>query len=138
MIWKDGAVCLDEEAVRKVLRLAYDRCLDRTKFICVIEEIRSHERIEDFGFDTTYDSALKALKVYFAGPPSAALLAKDGLQIGISTRVAANFKQLQEILCEWSTYMKWVTVCRWRRTSEMVEYVRSLKPAIVTSRKVAE
>lgn len=125
--WKDGAVCLDEEALKKVLRLAYEKCLEWTEFICVTEEIKKHEKIDDFGFEATYDAALKGLKkeleeeekakrairegpTAFAAPPCAALLEKDGPQRGVATRVAGNFKQLRDILDEWRAYSIWVIV----------------------------
>ncbi|EYC27464.1 hypothetical protein Y032_0009g745 [Ancylostoma ceylanicum] len=112
--WKDGAMCLDEEALGKVLRVAYDRCLDWTEFICVTEGIKKHEKIDAYGFEKTYDSALKKLKselqteekerrpikegpTAFAAPASAALLEKDGPRRGISTKVTTTFKQLREL-----------------------------------------
>ncbi|VDP23128.1 unnamed protein product [Heligmosomoides polygyrus] len=125
--WKYGAVCLDEEALKKLLRLAYEKCLEWTEFICVTEEIKKHEKIDDFGFEATYDAALKGLKkeleeeekakrairegpTAFAAPPCAALLEKDGPQRGVATRVAGNFKQLRDILDEWRAYSIWVIV----------------------------
>nr|CDJ90476.1 unnamed protein product [Haemonchus contortus] len=48
---KDGAVCLDEEALQIVLRVAYSKCLDWTEFICMTDGIRKHEKIESFGFE---------------------------------------------------------------------------------------
>lgn len=42
--WKDGAVCLDEEALQRVLRMAYERCLDWTEFICFTQEDREEAR----------------------------------------------------------------------------------------------
>ncbi|KIH67319.1 hypothetical protein ANCDUO_02348 [Ancylostoma duodenale] len=105
--WKDGAVCLDEEALGKVLRVAYDRCLDWTEFICVTEGVKKHEKIEAYGFEKTYDSALKKLKqeleteekerrpikggpTAFAARASAALLEKDGPKRGIYTKVTTT------------------------------------------------
>uniref|UniRef100_A0A7I4Z3W9 Integrase catalytic domain-containing protein n=1 Tax=Haemonchus contortus TaxID=6289 RepID=A0A7I4Z3W9_HAECO len=125
--WKDGAVCLDEEALQIVLRVAYSKCLDWTEFICMTDGIRKHEKIESFGFEKTYDSALKKLKkeleeeekkkrqikqgpTAFAAPASAALLEKDGPKRGITTRVATSFKQLREILTEWTTHAIWIIV----------------------------
>ncbi|EYC34973.1 hypothetical protein Y032_1220g3764 [Ancylostoma ceylanicum] len=125
--WKDGAMCLDEEALGKVLRVAYDRCLDWTEFICVTEGIKKHEKIDAYGFEKTYDSALKKLKselqteekerrpikegpTAFAAPASAALLEKDGPRRGISTKVTTTFKQLREALNEWKSNKIWVIV----------------------------
>ncbi|VDL80562.1 unnamed protein product [Nippostrongylus brasiliensis] len=123
--WRGGAVCLDEEALQKVLRLAYEKCLDWTEFVCVTEGIRKHEKIDAYGFERTYDAALKKLKkelaaeekakrpikegpTAFAAPASAALLEKDGPGRGISTRVATSFTKLREILGEWKANPIWV------------------------------
>lgn len=124
--WKDGAVCLDEEALQKVLRLAYDKCLDWTEFVCMTEGIKKHEKIDAFSFELTYDAALKKLKkelaeeeekrpikegpTAFAAPASATLLEKDGPKRGICTRVATSFKQLREVLMEWKANTIWVLV----------------------------
>nr|CDJ98287.1 gag, pol and env protein precursor [Haemonchus contortus] len=125
--WKDGTICLDEEALQKVIRLAYEKCMDWTEFVCVTEGIKRHERIEDYGFEKTYDAALKKVKkeieeeerakrpikegsTAFAAPAAAALLEKDGPKRGISTRVAPTFLQLKEILNEWSAHAIWVIV----------------------------
>ncbi|VDO97997.1 unnamed protein product [Heligmosomoides polygyrus] len=116
--WKEGAVCLDEEALVSVLRLADDKCVDWTEFVCVTDGIKKHERTDDYGFETTYDSALKKLKrslgkeekakkpikdgpTGFAAPARGALLEKDGVKRGIATRVATTFRQLREVLNEW-------------------------------------
>ncbi|VDP46727.1 unnamed protein product [Heligmosomoides polygyrus] len=107
--WKEGAVCLDEEALVSVLRLAYDKCVDWTEFVCVTHGMEKHERIDDYGFETTHDSALKKLKrsleeeekakrpikdgpTGFAAPACGALLEKDGVKRGIVTRVATTFR----------------------------------------------
>nr|CDJ85151.1 unnamed protein product [Haemonchus contortus] len=60
--WKGGAVRLDKEALQIVLRVAHSKCLDWTEFICMTDGIRKHEKIESFGSEETYDSALKKLK----------------------------------------------------------------------------
>uniref|UniRef100_A0A7I4Z234 RNA-directed DNA polymerase n=1 Tax=Haemonchus contortus TaxID=6289 RepID=A0A7I4Z234_HAECO len=93
--WKGGTNCLDEEALQKVIRLAYDKCMDWTEFVRVTEGIKQHEKIEDYGFEKTYDATLKKVKkeieeeergkrpikegsTAFAAPASAALLEKGG------------------------------------------------------------
>ncbi|VDL81348.1 unnamed protein product [Nippostrongylus brasiliensis] len=60
--WKDGAACLEEETLQNVLRLAYDKCLDWTEFICVTEGKKKQQKIESYGLEKSYDSALKKLK----------------------------------------------------------------------------
>ncbi|VDO66202.1 unnamed protein product [Haemonchus placei] len=134
--WKDGAVCLDEEALQIVLRVAYSKGLDWTEFICMTDGIRKHEKIASYGFEKTYDSALKKLKkeleedekkkrqikqgpTAFAAPASAALLEKDGPKRGITTRVVTSFKQLREILTEWTTHAIWIIV--WRKDKNFKE-----------------
>nr|CDJ89284.1 unnamed protein product [Haemonchus contortus] len=125
--WKDGTICLDEEALQKVIRLTYDKCMDWTEFVCVTEGIKHHEKIEDHGFEKAYDAALQKVKkeieeeerakrpikegsTAFAAPASAALLDKDGPKRGISTRVGPTFLQLKEFLYEWSAHAVWVIV----------------------------
>nr|CDJ87441.1 unnamed protein product [Haemonchus contortus] len=124
---RDGAVCLDEEALQIVLRVAYSKCLDWTEFICMMDGNGKHEKIESFRFEKTYDSALKKVKkeleeeekkkrqikqgpTAFAAPASGALLETDGPKRGITMRVATSFKQLREILTEWKTYAMWIIV----------------------------
>ncbi|VDO52015.1 unnamed protein product [Heligmosomoides polygyrus] len=47
-------MCLDEEALQKVLRLAYDKYLDWIEFVCMTEGNRKHEKIDAFSFELTY------------------------------------------------------------------------------------
>ncbi|CAJ0595291.1 unnamed protein product [Cylicocyclus nassatus] len=105
--WKDGALLLEEDALQKLLKIAYDKCFDWTEFVCTTSGIRKHEKIDDFGFETTYDAALKKMKtvlqneerdrriiqdgpVAFAAPPYASLLEKDGPGIGILTKTGKS------------------------------------------------
>ncbi|VDP07470.1 unnamed protein product [Heligmosomoides polygyrus] len=124
--WKEGAVCLDEEALVSVLRIAYDKCVDWTEFVCATDGIKKHERIDGYGFETTYDSALKKLKISLEeevkakrpikdGPtgfaaPACGVFLEDGLRRGIATRVATTFRQLREVLNEWRMNKIWVVV----------------------------
>lgn len=79
-----------------------------------------HEKNEAFGFEKTYDSALKKLKqqleaekkewtpinkgpTAFAAPASVALLEKDRTRRGIYTKVMTTFKQLPEALNKWKS-----------------------------------
>ncbi|CAJ0606662.1 unnamed protein product [Cylicocyclus nassatus] len=125
--WKDGAVCMDPDGLRKLLRVAYKRCIDWTEFICENEGIRRHERIDNYEFDRIYDAAFRRAKMElegeeqghgpvkeggtaFAAPASALLLERDGPKRGILTRVATTFNQLKEVLQEWKDYRTWVIV----------------------------
>ncbi|VDP51838.1 unnamed protein product, partial [Heligmosomoides polygyrus] len=100
--WKEGLVCLDGEALRKVLRLAYQKCMDWTEFVMITDGIRRHEKIDDYRFEETYDDALKKLKLEleeqerkqrpqkegptaFAASENALLLERDGSRRGILT-----------------------------------------------------
>ncbi|VDP21213.1 unnamed protein product [Heligmosomoides polygyrus] len=113
--WKDGAVCLDQDALEAVLRVAYEKCVDWTEFLCATDKIRKHEKIDSFGFEEIYNVALQKFRkslegegkpkrpiLYgptgFGAPSYAALLEKDGPRRGICTRVAATFRQLGEIM----------------------------------------
>ncbi|EYB82632.1 hypothetical protein Y032_0355g3334 [Ancylostoma ceylanicum] len=97
--------------------MAYGRCLNWTEFICITEGIKKHGKIDAYGFEKTYDSALKKLKrelqteekerrpikegpTAFAAPASAAVLEKDNPRRWISTKVTTTFKQLREALNE--------------------------------------
>ncbi|KHJ94799.1 hypothetical protein OESDEN_05268 [Oesophagostomum dentatum] len=47
-LFRRGAVCLDEVALKPVLKLAYNRCTAWTEFICSRESIASHKEVEGF------------------------------------------------------------------------------------------
>ncbi|VDO96131.1 unnamed protein product [Heligmosomoides polygyrus] len=57
---KDGAMCLDEEALQKVLRLAHDKYLDWIEFVRMTEGNRKHEKIDAFSFELTYNAEERA------------------------------------------------------------------------------
>ncbi|VDO18786.1 unnamed protein product [Heligmosomoides polygyrus] len=97
------------------------------EFLCATDKIRKHEKIDSYGFEEIYNMALQKLRkslesegkpkrpihdgpTGFAAPSCAALLEKDGPRRGICTRVAATFRQLGEILKEWSANKIWVLV----------------------------
>ncbi|VDK52496.1 unnamed protein product, partial [Cylicostephanus goldi] len=125
--WRDGAVLLEEEALQKLLKVAYENCFEWTEFVCMTSGIRKHEKINDFGFETIYDAALKKMKtdlqneerdrrvikdgpVAFAAPPYASLLEKDGPGIGILTKVVRSFRHLSDIIGEWKGNKIWIIV----------------------------
>uniref|UniRef100_A0A7I4XXW5 MYND-type domain-containing protein n=1 Tax=Haemonchus contortus TaxID=6289 RepID=A0A7I4XXW5_HAECO len=125
--WKKGVICLDAEALQRVLRLAYDRCKDWTEFLYVTDGISKHERIDDYCFDRTYDEALKSLKrdldeqeknrrskkqgpTAFAAPENALLLERDGSRRGIIAKVATSFEKLRDVLDELKACSTWIIV----------------------------
>ncbi|XGW16660.1 hypothetical protein V3C99_001814, partial [Haemonchus contortus] len=102
--FKQGVVSLDEEALRRILKLAYSLCLDWTEFICTTPSVAKHEVIEgnciiDFyrgvferlKMDLAHESgATRKLKdgpTGFAAPESALLLETDGPKGGLTTKV---------------------------------------------------
>ncbi|KHJ79738.1 hypothetical protein OESDEN_20606, partial [Oesophagostomum dentatum] len=126
-LFRRGAVCLDEAALKPVLKLAYNRCTAWTEFICSTESIASHKEIEGFFVHAMYDKAFQDLKrelqdenrrpqtvksgpVGFAAPECAVVLERDGMKGGIQTAVVRNFKELRERLNEWRTFGTWVLV----------------------------
>ncbi|EYB96270.1 hypothetical protein Y032_0152g2897 [Ancylostoma ceylanicum] len=123
--YRQGAICLDEGALKPVLRLAYERCASWTQFVCENEGINEHEKVEKFVVEKMYDAALQALKkdldeeikqtrpqkdgpLGFAAPEWASTLEKDGMKGGIHTVVVRSFKELREKLNEWRSYGTWV------------------------------
>ncbi|VDP15422.1 unnamed protein product [Heligmosomoides polygyrus] len=95
--WKDGALCLDEEALQVLsFELTYDAALKKLK-----KELAEEEKEK---------RPIKEGPTAFAAPASATLLEEDGPKRGICTRVATSFKQLREVLMEWKANTIWVLV----------------------------
>ncbi|KIH66496.1 hypothetical protein ANCDUO_03173 [Ancylostoma duodenale] len=99
--------------------MAYKKCIDWTDFLCNTKAITQHVAIDCHYFDSSYDEALKALRVELeeesersrpkkTGPMShaagarAMLLEKDGQRGAIVTKVVASFDKLLQILEEWT------------------------------------
>ncbi|XGW34012.1 hypothetical protein V3C99_018064 [Haemonchus contortus] len=125
--WKKGVICLDAEALQRVLRLAYDRCKDWTEFLYVTDGISKHDRIDDYCFDRTYDEALKNLKrdldeqeknrrskkqgpTAFAAPENALLLERVGSRRGIIAKFATSFEILSYVLDDLEACSTWIIV----------------------------
>ncbi|KHJ98093.1 hypothetical protein OESDEN_01922 [Oesophagostomum dentatum] len=115
--YRQGAICLDENALKPILRLAYEKCTAWTEFICTTERIQEHEKVERFAIERMYDEARQALKneleeetratrpqkegpTGFAAPERAAAMENDGVREGLHTVVARIFKELREKLNE--------------------------------------
>ena len=60
--FRKGTVSLDEAAMKKVLKVAYQRCIAWTEFIASTSGIQKHQRVEGTAFVGMYDEALRDLK----------------------------------------------------------------------------
>uniref|UniRef100_A0A7I5E7W1 Integrase catalytic domain-containing protein n=1 Tax=Haemonchus contortus TaxID=6289 RepID=A0A7I5E7W1_HAECO len=102
--FKQGVFSLDEEALRRILKLAYSLCTDWTEFICTTSSVAKHEVIEGNCIIDFYRGAFERLKMDladesgatrklrdgpagFAAPESALLLETDGPKGGLTTKV---------------------------------------------------
>ncbi|VDP01322.1 unnamed protein product [Heligmosomoides polygyrus] len=114
---KEFKVYLDTDALARVLKAAYNSCVEWTSFICSTESIARHAPIDAYAVNRPYEIALRQVKetvaevsrrkrptkdgpVRFAAPKSARMLEKDGDKIGIRARVIVTFRQLSEVLVE--------------------------------------
>ncbi|EYC36975.1 hypothetical protein Y032_0839g2622 [Ancylostoma ceylanicum] len=59
---REGVVCHDSEALKSVLKMAFQRCIDWTEFVCNTKKIMEHAPIEGNYFDTSYDEALRIVR----------------------------------------------------------------------------
>ncbi|KHJ98166.1 hypothetical protein OESDEN_01855 [Oesophagostomum dentatum] len=123
--YRQGAICLDEAALKPILKLAYEKCTAWTEFVCTTEKIKEHEKIEKFAVESMYEVAFQALKrelaedekanrlakegpTGFTAPEWAAVLEKDDIKGGVDTTVVRTFKDIWEKLNERPTYGMWV------------------------------
>ncbi|EYC23517.1 hypothetical protein Y032_0015g2695 [Ancylostoma ceylanicum] len=60
--FRNGTVPLDEAALKCVLKLAYERCIDWTEFMASTPALQKHPWIEETAFLGMYDEALRELK----------------------------------------------------------------------------
>ncbi|EYC18252.1 hypothetical protein Y032_0028g1760 [Ancylostoma ceylanicum] len=124
-LFRRGNTCLDETALKPILKLAYNRCTAWTEFLCSTECISEHKDIDKFSVQQMYDDALRNFKdelakenqntptvkegpVGFAAPECAAVLERDGMKGGVQTAVVKTFKDLREKLNEWRSFGTWV------------------------------
>ncbi|XGW15120.1 hypothetical protein V3C99_000979, partial [Haemonchus contortus] len=126
-LYRQGIICLDETALKIVLRFAYEKCTEWTEFLCETDVIRKHAPIEEYCVEDMYNRALKEMKnelneesretravkegpTMYAAPECAAVLESDGMRGGIQTTIVKTFKALQEKLKEWNSFGIWVIV----------------------------
>ncbi|KIH66563.1 hypothetical protein ANCDUO_03111 [Ancylostoma duodenale] len=126
-LYRERVITLDTDALARVLKVAYDRCVEWTDFVCSTNGIRKHATVENHSFDGAYDTALRAVKeriseesrrnrstkagpIGFAAPETARMLEKDGEMLGIRTRVIVTFRQLSEVVTEWKAFSIWILV----------------------------
>ncbi|KHJ87849.1 hypothetical protein OESDEN_12368, partial [Oesophagostomum dentatum] len=121
---REGAVCFDSEALGAVPKMAYNKCVDWTEFICTTKKIVQHSPIEGNYFESSYDDALQAVRRelkkeedrgkreksgpigYIAGEGSIGL-ERDGMRGEILTRMVTNFERMLFVLEEWSSFRAW-------------------------------
>ncbi|XGW22205.1 hypothetical protein V3C99_004865 [Haemonchus contortus] len=76
--FKQGVVSLDEEALRRILKLAYSLCTDWTEFICTTPSVAKHEVIEGNCIIDFYRGAFERLNMDLADESGATRKLKDG------------------------------------------------------------
>ncbi|EYB97728.1 hypothetical protein Y032_0138g2082 [Ancylostoma ceylanicum] len=134
--FRKGTVSLDETALKYVLKVAYERCVDWTEFITSTPRIQKHQRVEETAFVGMYDEALRDLKqemekedrrnrpqkkgpIGYATIASGRVLEKDNIRVDkndndnsgtIITKAIVTFEEMEHTLCEWRTFGTWVLV----------------------------
>ncbi|VDO99116.1 unnamed protein product, partial [Heligmosomoides polygyrus] len=133
---REGATCYDASALKDVLKMAYDKCIDWTEFITNTQKIRQHGSIQGHHFESSYDEALRAVRdevmqdairsrpqkegpVGFMAGEGASALEKDGQRGDVLTKMVSSFDRMLELLEEWSSFRTWVIV--WPLDSKMDE-----------------
>ncbi|VDP35703.1 unnamed protein product [Heligmosomoides polygyrus] len=126
-LFKDRAVVLDAEALRRILKLAYSVCTEWTEFICTTGAIAKHEAIEDNcvldfcqnAFEQVKEDLKKEARTArkpkegptgFAAPETAHLMEKDGPRCGLITKVVLSYGALKDVLKDWKTFGTWIIV----------------------------
>ncbi|VDP42346.1 unnamed protein product [Heligmosomoides polygyrus] len=112
-MYREHAVVLDVDALSKVLKVAYDTCMEWTDFICSTTGVTRHAPVDSYAVERFCDTALRKVKdviagsakrsrptkegpVGFAAPDCARMLEVDGGKIGIRAKVVVTFQQLKE------------------------------------------
>ncbi|VDL67206.1 unnamed protein product, partial [Nippostrongylus brasiliensis] len=122
---REGAICLEDRALKEVLKMAYNKCIDWTDFISYTRRINQHAPIQSHYFEKSYNEALRIVwqelnddeirsrpqkqgPVGYIAGEGAAALEKDGQKGDIVTKVATSFERLLEVMEEWPTFRSWV------------------------------
>ncbi|VDO62575.1 unnamed protein product [Heligmosomoides polygyrus] len=103
---REGATCYDASALKNVLKMAYDKCIDWTEFITNTQKIRQHGSIQGHHFESSYDEALRAVRdevMRFAVDP------RKRVPGDVLTKMV-SFDRMLELLEEWSLLRTWVIV----------------------------
>lgn len=124
---REGAACYEASALKNVLKMAFDKCIDWTDFITNTRRIRQHGSIQGHHFESSYDEALQTVRkeltedairsrpqkkgpIGFMAGEGALPLEKDGQGGDVVTKMVTTFDRLMELLEEWSTFRTWVMV----------------------------
>ncbi|VDP44095.1 unnamed protein product [Heligmosomoides polygyrus] len=124
---REGAACYEASALKNVLKMAFDKCIDWTDFITNTQRIRQHGSIQGHHFESSYDEALQTVRkeltedairsrpqkkgpIGFMAGEGALPLEKDGQRGDVVTKMVTTFDRLMELLEEWSTFRTWVMV----------------------------
>ncbi|CAJ0608958.1 unnamed protein product [Cylicocyclus nassatus] len=119
--------CGDDYALKAVLKLAYDTCIDWTDFLCNTDAITKHAKIEGHSIERSYNEALQAFRREIEGQATKELptksgpvgyatfeggspMERDGTRGRVATKVATTFARLLDVLEEWRSYKAWVIV----------------------------
>ncbi|CAJ0605035.1 unnamed protein product [Cylicocyclus nassatus] len=114
-------------ALKAVLKLAYDTCIDWTDFLCNTDAITKHAKIEGHSIERSYNEALQAFRREIEGQATKELptksgpvgyatfeggspMERDGTRGRVATKVATTFARLLDVLEEWRSYKAWVIV----------------------------
>ncbi|VDO87056.1 unnamed protein product [Heligmosomoides polygyrus] len=126
-LYRERAVVLDVEALRRILKLAYSVCTEWTEFVLATNKIAKHEPVENNNVVEFYRAAFEQLKrdlekdsraarkekqgpTGYAAPEAALLLERDGPRGGLITKVVTSYGALKETLLNWATFGIWVIV----------------------------
>ncbi|CAJ0605278.1 unnamed protein product [Cylicocyclus nassatus] len=113
---RKGHICSDAEALKAVLKLAYDTCIEWTDFLCNTDAITKHARIEGHSIERSYNEGLQAFRreieglsmkelptksgpVGYATFEGGSLIERDGIRGRVATKVATT-------LLDCLTYLK--------------------------------
>ncbi|VDO91350.1 unnamed protein product [Heligmosomoides polygyrus] len=99
-LYEEGVVTLDAEALRNILRMAYE--FYKAAFEQLKEDLKEEE-------SRTIRRVNKGL-VGYGAPESALLMEKDGPRNELTTRMVMSYSKLLETLTSWRKFSAWILV----------------------------